>query len=628
MRKLLIISMLMLSLQSWGQSVYYVAPDGNDSNPGTIVQPWGTWQKAFNEADAGDTVFFRGGIYYSQGVNRINPELYGGGVGNSGSTGMPICYFGYPPDVAQGNKPVLDCRNNCDYVVPNASGDTYNGAISMQYVEHIKFKDIIVRNVSMCGNTRGGGIDPRLAPLSAAISATYSRHLTFENVTVHQVGQRGFYIAGGAWRGFYDQGYTDVIPYWPTANDTTSWINCDVFDICDTFAMTGFPPVQDAGNGGDAFKTIHYTGNHVIWDGCRMWNYVDNAIDPSMLGGTAYINNTWAMSGNKYLDILAYYGGGQEGNGYKFACPPNSTIDYPIYTLTNSLAMFMHTTETGGGHGILNNLNLHTVEAPGNFGRIYNNTVYGCAYGIREAAKNEPLNYSNAIFRNNISYNNTNYNFFTATLGMVQSNNTWQSGIVSDSDFETVNAEVLIGRFTAPRNIDGSLPPFPLRLVENSAMVDAGVQIPSEDNSFFTKLFVGDSPDIGAYEYCSDQIDSTATDITAFTISGQTGISTINTTAHTVGVTMPHGTTVTSLTPSISVSSGATVDPLSGTARNFTSPVTYTVTAADETTTQVWTVTVTVASAPPSSGAGLRQGKQLNLGRAIKYGTKYLIIDM
>ena len=89
---------------------------------------------------------------------------------------------------------------------------------------------------------------------------------------------------------------------------------------------------------------------------------------------------------------------------------------------------------------------------------------------------------------------------------------------------------------------------------------------------------------------------STEANITSFTVASVTG--TIDGSAHTVAVTVPFGTDVTALVPTITLSAGATVDPASGVAQDFTSPVTYTVTAEDGTTTQPWVVTVTVAPAP------------------------------
>jgi hypothetical protein len=88
--------------------------------------------------------------------------------------------------------------------------------------------------------------------------------------------------------------------------------------------------------------------------------------------------------------------------------------------------------------------------------------------------------------------------------------------------------------------------------------------------------------------------NSSACAITSFAIGMATGV--INTTDHTIAVEVPSGTTVTALEPTIAVSAGASVSPASGVATDFTSPVEYTVTAEDGTTTQVWTVTVTVAS--------------------------------
>ncbi|MBN2487384.1 MAG: discoidin domain-containing protein [Bacteroidales bacterium] len=91
---------------------------------------------------------------------------------------------------------------------------------------------------------------------------------------------------------------------------------------------------------------------------------------------------------------------------------------------------------------------------------------------------------------------------------------------------------------------------------------------------------------------------SSANDITAFTVSGQEGASTINATAHTVTVNVPYGTNITSLAPTITVSADATISPATGVARNFTTPQTYTVTAENG-STQSWTVTVVVGEQPP-----------------------------
>ncbi|OGK07198.1 MAG: hypothetical protein A2W80_11975 [Candidatus Riflebacteria bacterium GWC2_50_8] len=86
---------------------------------------------------------------------------------------------------------------------------------------------------------------------------------------------------------------------------------------------------------------------------------------------------------------------------------------------------------------------------------------------------------------------------------------------------------------------------------------------------------------------------NTAKAITAFNFASPVATGVINEVAKTVAVTVPYGTNLTALAPAIT-HTGASISPNSGVAQNFSSPVDYTVTAID-TTTQVYTVTVTVA---------------------------------
>ncbi len=70
----------------------------------------------------------------------------------------------------------------------------------------------------------------------------------------------------------------------------------------------------------------------------------------------------------------------------------------------------------------------------------------------------------------------------------------------------------------------------------------------------------------------------------------------ISSSNHSVSLEVPSGTNVAALVPTIGVSENATVSPESGAAQDFSSGVTYTVTAQDG-VTQDWVVTVSVASA-------------------------------
>ena len=83
--------------------------------------------------------------------------------------------------------------------------------------------------------------------------------------------------------------------------------------------------------------------------------------------------------------------------------------------------------------------------------------------------------------------------------------------------------------------------------------------------------------------------------ITGFSFSGLNPVvnCTVNETSYTITGTVPYGTAITALVPTITVSAQATVSPASGVAGNFTNAVNYTVTAEDG-STQVYKVTISV----------------------------------
>lgn len=82
---------------------------------------------------------------------------------------------------------------------------------------------------------------------------------------------------------------------------------------------------------------------------------------------------------------------------------------------------------------------------------------------------------------------------------------------------------------------------------------------------------------------------TTGAKITAFSVLGVDGV--INQSAGTITVTLPAGTNVTAVAPSVTVTAGAVVSPVSGEVVNLTVPVVYTVTLGEETSR--YTVTVT-----------------------------------
>jgi hypothetical protein len=115
------------------------------------------------------------------------------------------------------------------------------------------------------------------------------------------------------------------------------------------------------------------------------------------------------------------------------------------------------------------------------------------------------------------------------------------------------------------------------------------------------------APDNGTLGFdCSLQVtghvNGTDTDFTYFSIAGQDS-STISTVNHTVAVGVPNGTDPATLVAAFkfagaaSCAVGSDLQVSGEMVNDFTTPVTYTVTAADGDTTQAWVVTVTVAGA-------------------------------
>lgn len=102
---------------------------------------------------------------------------------------------------------------------------------------------------------------------------------------------------------------------------------------------------------------------------------------------------------------------------------------------------------------------------------------------------------------------------------------------------------------------------------------------------------------------------STEKAVTAFSFAGLTPAVNATIDGNTITATVPFGTALTALVPTITTSPKATVSPASGVAQNFTNSVTYTVTAEDG-STQTYTVTVSTQGvsitsfAPTSGGAG------------------------
>lgn len=125
---------LLLAAQAGHAANYYVATTGNDTNAGTEAAPFKTIQKAANTANAGDTVYIRGGTY--SGVVLVS---------KSGTAGNPITFTNYP-----GETPVLDATGK-------TSADYWNGIFTIRGTATNKTRYVRVSGLKVQNNTSSNG---------------------------------------------------------------------------------------------------------------------------------------------------------------------------------------------------------------------------------------------------------------------------------------------------------------------------------------------------------------------------------------------------------------------------------------------------------------------------------------
>jgi hypothetical protein len=425
---------------------YYVATWGNDTSSGSFDNPWATWQKAFNTAEPGDIVYFRGGVWYptkseygGNAITTIDPDNR---FGHSGTPENPICYYNYPGEI-----PVLDCK------LFHPTGK-FNTALYIADCHFINWRGITIRNVWQFGK----------AVECFGLMGWPISNMTFDRMVVHG-------IAGNAIRTVSDANFMGYgfgwgmgyIPY-----DTTRFINCDTYNNNDTINAGG-----DPGNAGDGFKTYsdEGVGEYWVYSGCRAWNCSDDGFD---LGSASFIliENCWSFN-NGFVGSL-------DGNGFKTGGIKDS-ISYPTRIVRNCLTAF----NTGLGFYDIDYEPYYRTNA-----RFYNNTAINCKFGFQGQTTNKPKPWALTQYRNNIAYKMSDsrindlgiytwYNENHNTWDMVRTNgypfNIMTDSVkVKDDDF----VSLIPSGLTGPRQADGSLPKINfLRLAKGSDLIGVGTYV-------------------------------------------------------------------------------------------------------------------------------------------------------
>jgi hypothetical protein len=455
MRKSLTILLLFLSLIASATNYYVATPasGGSDSNPGTFAQPWGSWNYAFNSTSVqpGDTVFIRGGVYYTTVVNGTGIK-----VTRNGTSDNWIVYINYP-----GEKPVFDCSNQVQGDIQYTGLRNYG--IVTDEVNYVKIYGLTVRNVNQF-YTRNFAIGIELR----------NGYVILENFTAHN-------IEGTGIRSSHNGGNTGRF-------GTHYIINCDAYNVCDSIA-----PIGNVGNG-FAVNNDYTTDGETYLTNCRAWHCADQGFN---LATDAYVEavGCWSFCNTETKSV----GGGGGGMGWKMGWQnvESSILRRKVH---NCIAAY------NDGAGFFTNENGSGGSADWNAVRSehYNNIAYhNCwvlpdyswGFIIQDTREDDTIQQWRN-FSNNISYDNK-MDVFTAggAAEYSGSNNSWDIPLtLTDADFESLDTTGI----TAPRQADGSLPDNDcynkfLKLSDASQAINRGIDVGLD--------FEGDAPDLGPFEW-------------------------------------------------------------------------------------------------------------------------------
>ena len=256
-KKFFLLFFFLLVLNLSAQSTFYVDPvNGNDSNSGTIDQPFKTISKGISALTSSGTIYLRGGTYLLS--NYVKPS-------KSGTASGYFNLWAYP-----GEKPVLDF-----------SGESLGTRGIYLTVSYWNIKGLEIKNAGDNGVYIQGGFN------------------TIENCSIHDNKDSGLQISGG--------GHDNRV------------INCDSYynaDPPDYGDADGFSPKMDVGDNNYFYGCRSWNNCDDGWDGylrgannvtttlenCWTWKngYLKDGTDP----GPQANGNGFKMGGSDNKDLM------------------------------------------------------------------------------------------------------------------------------------------------------------------------------------------------------------------------------------------------------------------------------------------------------------------------------------
>ena len=418
-------------------ATYFIAPDGNDANPGTLDAPFATVMRGQRAAEPGDTVYLRGGTYKlaeAQIARMKDIWAYVILLDKSGRDGLPIKYWAYADE-----QPVFDLS-----AIKPADHRVTAFYVSGSWLH---FKGLAVTGVQVT-------------------ILTHTQSICFDNEGSNNIYDRLSMHDGQA------------IGFWLGKGSNNLVLNCDAFRNHD------YTSENQRGGNVDGFG-FHVTKGSVnnTFRGCRAWFNSDDGFDLITASEPVVIENCWAFY-NGYNAEFANLG---DGNGFKaggYGTTPAVRLPNPIphHTIRGCLAVRnkasgFYSNHQPGGNDWLNNAAYRNGINFNMLCRKADNVTEVPGYGHK--------------MKNNLGYKGrTEVANLDAAASDVSGNYFNLPVKVDDKDFAGLDEADLM----KPRQPNGDLPEVPfLHLVEGSDLIDRGVDVGLP--------YAGKAPDLGAFEF-------------------------------------------------------------------------------------------------------------------------------
>lgn len=264
-------------------TVYYVSTTGSDSDAGTKEEPFASLQYAHDQAQPGDTIYLRGGVYYlTEGIQ----------LTSDGTSEAPITVSSYPGETA-----VLDGSKmtSTEYYGSDGAGGWVIDGSSVSY-NHIS------------------GLEIRNGPMGGVVLRDESHNNVIEGLDVHDNGR------------LTDSEGKGISLYGASSNNLL--LNNDSHDNQDL-----------AGDNADGFQ-VSTSGTGNVLRGNRAWGNSDDGFDffnveDGTRNASVLIEGNWAFD-NGY-DANGEASG--DGNGFKLGgSRADSGSSSGGHTVTNNVA--------------------------------------------------------------------------------------------------------------------------------------------------------------------------------------------------------------------------------------------------------------------------------------------------